>query len=224
MVTVRVQGPKKGNRRPTHLDSLGGADGDDASIVVCDAFVDAETVQEVGARIEEVDFERCHLTSASLIFPVGVRVVRFTDCTASSIAVAGGDVVNVVRSRFEDCKLSGQCFSQGILLNARFRHCLMSGSRFRFARLRNCLFDSCDLTSCDFDGATLHHVAFGGSRLGATFNNVSVKGMVDLRGAELESVRPVLGLRGFTADVEQAIGLAIPLAKAAGILLTETDS
>jgi uncharacterized protein YjbI with pentapeptide repeats len=84
-------------------------------------------------------------------------------------------------------------------------------------------FESCALPAADFGGARLVDVSFGGSDCaGVDFTHAEC-GQVDLRGARLEGLRGIASLRGATIAREQVVPIAIELALALGLTISDDE-
>lgn len=125
------------------------------------------------------------------------------------------------RVRFERCRLGGADFGEARLVDVTFDDCVLDLANFRQAQLERVAvlggrLDGLDatrsqLTDVRLDRVALATVTLDGSRLDR----------VDIRTADLAGVADVGALKGATIDQNQAIGLALRLARKAGLVVAD---
>jgi uncharacterized protein YjbI with pentapeptide repeats len=89
----------------------------------------------------------------------------------------------------------------------------------RGARLTDVSFGDCVIDELDLGGATLQRAAFPGTRIGRLLAPEARLTDVDLRGARVDDIEGVEGLRGATVSLDQLLDLAPTLAARLGILV-----
>ena len=93
----------------------------------------------------------------------------------------------------------------------------------RGAKWHDVVFQDCVIDDFDAAHAVLGRIAFSGTTIHAINLQHAVADDVDLRGAELQEIHDVAGLRGTTMLVDQISQLAQSFAASLGIRLEEPE-
>lgn len=145
-------------------------------------------------------------------------------CSSSRWERVSAVAADAARSQWADVEVTGARLSALRLPAARLdrvalRGCRLDGAVLRDAALTDVVLDGCDLRGADLTGARLQRVSFTGCDLtGADLAGARCDD-VDLRGATLDDLRGVDGLRGCAVDPAELVGLAPQLAAHLGLRL-----
>lgn len=194
---------------------------------VVDGDEDLDDVEVRGLRAAELVWTGRRRLSASVLADIVVnewraRDASFVDSVLDGVAVvalsapgSGWRSVEVRGSRIGSAELYDTA-----LRHVRFSHCKLGYVNLRAGTLADVSFDDCVVDELDLGGATLERAAFEGTRIGRLLVPGARLRDVDLRGARLDDVEGVDGLRGATLALDQLLDLAPTLATRLGILLT----
>jgi uncharacterized protein YjbI with pentapeptide repeats len=156
------------------------------------------------AHFEGVTFESCVLHNCDL------TGARFDACGLSHVV-------------FSHCRLDGFTAMDTSFDGVIVDDSNLSLANFRFLKTFNILFKESMLVEVDFTGTRLERALFQKCNLRqADFTQVTATG-VDFRGSELDEIRGVASLKGATIGRLQLFGLALSLARDAGITVAEDD-
>jgi uncharacterized protein YjbI with pentapeptide repeats len=193
--------------------------GDDATyrntnvtgVTIEDAFLTRVTLDR--SQLDRVGLQGAQLTS-----------VIFTDSRLQQCDLAGlrGRSSSMLRTEVVDSRLTGFCWSEGVLRHVRFTSCRMQYASFRQQRFGTTLFEDCDLRDSDFQAADLRGAVF--TRCDLThvqFSNASLDGAL-FEDCNLDMARGVSALRGASIGIKEMLSLAPSMATALGIRI-ETD-
>ncbi|WP_066522699.1 pentapeptide repeat-containing protein [Curtobacterium ammoniigenes] len=130
-------------------------------------------------------------------------------------------VLRAARTTWHGVRVEGGRVGSAELYDTRFDDVVVSEARLGFlnlraSRLRDVLFRGCRIDELDVDGAVFERVAFDGCTIGAIAGTAARVAHVDLRGADLDRIDRLEGLRGATLSDEQVWSLAPLLAREAG--------
>ena len=122
---------------------------------------------------------------------------------------------------FLDCSLENLTFET--VLFVIFTGCRFGYLNLRGAKWHDVVFQDCVIDDFDAAHAVLGRIAFPGTTIHAINLQHAVADDVDLRGAELQEIHDVAGLRGTTMLVDQISQLAQSFAASLGIRLEEPE-
>lgn len=170
-----------------------------------------------GSTFSECEFVDVNLNDAEL------RGIRLSDCILSHI---DAPVLRASRSSWRGIEIGHSRIGSGELHDAgieslRFHQCKIGYLNLRGSSLRDVLFEDCTVDELDLGGAKATRVAFVGTRIRMLDVTQSLLRHVDLRGAEIHSIRSVEGLRGATLDSFQVAELASFFAAQLGITVED---
>jgi uncharacterized protein YjbI with pentapeptide repeats len=160
-----------------------------------------------GVRILSLELDRPELVD-----------LRLLDCDVSGLSISNfvARRLEVSRTRLRGVSLGGGQFDDG-----RIEDCAASELSLRFTSLRRTIFSDCDLRGADFYRANFDHVTIENCNLqGARFDGATVK-CLQLTNCELAGVSGTEGLSGAYLDASDLPGLAISLARDAGIKVVD---
>lgn len=124
---------------------------------------------------------------------------------------------SVLRSHFEQVRLTGTDLSRAALKDVAFVGCKLDLANFRFAKLERVKFIDCMLHETDFQGAGLTNVVFQNCQLEKVeFAQCNLKD-VDARSSWLYNIRGWSSLRGLILDTSQLVTLGPELALELGL-------
>ncbi|WP_194410326.1 pentapeptide repeat-containing protein [Microbacterium cremeum] len=173
----------------------------------------AEWQVGVGTTIDGCRFTTLELGSWTLR---GSRIVE------SAFDGADVPVVSAARATLRDVDIRDSRFGSieaydGAWRGIRFTRCRLGFVNLRATELLDVAFEDCTIDEIDLLDATARRVAFDGSRIGALNVGGATLTDVDLRGADLQEVVGMTGLRGATISPDQLQLMAGALAELAGL-------
>ena len=181
------------------------------------------------------------LSDAELSFPAA-RTLTILGSTLTGCRIADDTeaALDAADTHFVDGDFTGR--SVASLDRVLFTGCRLGGTDFGGTRLRDVRFDGCVLDLASMRGCRLERVHVSGGRIegldlsGAQLTDVTIADVslldvgldgarserVDLTSADLSDLGDVRAIRGATISEVQAVGLAVRLARAAGVHVDRT--
>lgn len=172
-------------------------------------------------------------------------LTTFLDCSLENLTFETVlfDHAAITSTRFAGCGMVHSSFVNASICSSTFEHCrfgacdawdcetrsvIFTGCRFGYLNLRGAkwhdvVFQDCVIDDFDAAHAVLGRIAFPGTTIHAINLQHAVADDVDLRGAELQEIHDVAGLRGTTMLVDQISQLAQSFAASLGIRLEEPE-
>jgi uncharacterized protein YjbI with pentapeptide repeats len=177
----------------------------------------AEVVDLVERRLTDLAVEECVLERL-VADGAELRGTRFRDVV---VGVLDAAVLKASATTWRSVRIgSGRVGSaelyDGDLDDVEFAGLKLGFVNLRGARLNDVVFRDCTFDELDVDGARLNRVAFEGCTIGELAGNAAEVRHVDLRGARLDGIGRLQGLRGATISDEQVWALAPLFAREAG--------
>jgi uncharacterized protein YjbI with pentapeptide repeats len=211
--------PKPPRIDPLRLDDLADGDPDDLSpradleaTAYADLALPALALRD--ARLDAVRLSQVAADEADL------RGVRLSEVDLDQVSLP---VVRAARGDWRDVRVSGRLGSveayETQWRGVRFVGCKLSYLNLRGAELLDVGFTDCVIDELDLMGATATRIAFTGCRVTHLSVQDATLTDVDLRGADLEVVDGLAGLRGATVSDDQLTRLAPLLAAHLGIMV-----
>ena len=177
------------------------------------------------AAIANLELDVAHLDAVDL---AGARLPRLA---LRNCRLTGGDLANVAvrggvaeRCAFEQVRLTGLSWHEGVLRDVSFHGCRIDLASFAATRLERVRFESCSLAHSDlqdarlaavaFEDCDLHEIDLSGARLSAG---------CELRGCVLDGARGVERLRGARMPYVDVLAAAATFAGALGIEILRED-
>lgn len=176
-----------------------------------------DVLDVTGRRLTDLDVEDC--TIATLRADgTDLRGLRIRD---SVVEVLDAPVLRAARTTWQRVEVRGGRVGSAELYDSSLDEVVVAGMKLGFvnlraATLRDVLFRDCVIDELDLDGARLTRVAFEGCVIREVTGGGTTLQHVDLRGAGLDRVERLEGLRGATISAEQVYTLAPVLAQQAG--------
>jgi uncharacterized protein YjbI with pentapeptide repeats len=192
-----------------------------------DADLDELEIRELTlarSPLHDVRLQRCRLTSVS-VAGAHFTNLELRDVIANALDGVGTRLgaARLTRVELRDCRLSGIDFAEATLRHVVFHSCRLDAANFRMVDAEHVVFAECELRDADFGQARLHNVRFTSSQLDAVdFSNARCEA-VDLRGARVERITGVTGLRGAIIGVDQVLPLAPAVFSDLGISIRADD-
>ena len=115
----------------------------------------------VGAALERVVFERCHLSLVFLHDAV-LSHCRFVGCRLSAVILAGSELSDC---KFDDCDIQRCNFLAATISRTLFESCDLTSSRFIGGTFRQVIMDDCNLHHAHLELADVGDLATPGSNL-----------------------------------------------------------
>lgn len=172
-------------------------------------------------------------------------LTAFLDCSLENLTFGTAlfDHATFTGTRFAGCGMVHSSFVNASVFSGTFENCrfgacdawdcrarsvIFTGCRFgylnlRGAKWRDVVFRDCAIDDFDAVDAVLERVAFPGTAIHAVNLQHAVARDVDLRGAKLQEIHDVAGLRGTTMLVDQISQLASSFAAGLGIRLEDPE-
>lgn len=202
---------------PLRLDDLTAGDPDDLTpradleaTAYGDLRLPALALRD--ARLDSVRLDRVAADETDL------RGARLSEVELDQVSLP---VVRAARGEWRDVRVSGRLGSveayESQWRGVHFVGCKLSYLNLRGAELVDVAFTDCVVDELDLMGATATRVAFAGCRVTHLTVQDATLREVDLRGADLEVVDGLAGLRGATVSDDQLTRLAPLLASYLGI-------
>ena len=196
------------------LERQGIEDGD---VVLSGALVARGVVRAGRVRITESELHGVVFEEAAGLTLVDV-ILR--DC---GLPNADAREASIRRVAVEQCRLVGVDFSGGEIGDLRVSDASLELASFAGARLRDVAFEHVNLSEASFQEARLDNVRFIDCELtGADFRGARCAGGL-IRGASLNGVIGVDGLRGVAMAWSDVVASAGALAAALGIEIADDD-
>ncbi|WP_340539915.1 pentapeptide repeat-containing protein [Nocardioides sp. GXZ039] len=151
------------------------------------------------------------------------RSVRLREVTAERLDIP---VLRASRSHWQDVRIEGARLGSAEAYDAEWRSVHFVGCKLGFLNLRaaellDVAFTDCVIEELDLLDATARRVRFTGTRIASLDLQRGRFEDVDLRGADLDALRGVEGLRGTTISPDQLTLLAPLLAHEAGLRIED---
>jgi uncharacterized protein YjbI with pentapeptide repeats len=189
-------------------------------------------------RFEGVDYAPLAVEDWNLDGGDTIDGCRFTGTTVGSWSARGAHIVESVfsgaditvasaaRSGLRDIVIRDSRFGSVEAYDAswrgiRFTRCKLGFVNLRGAELLDVAFVDCTIDDIDLMGSKARRVAFDGCRVRSLNATGAALADVDLRGAIVDAVTGLEGLRGATISLEQLQLMAPALADLAGIRVDE---
>ena len=215
--TRKLQAPKI---TPPTLTGLTAADADMAR---SGEGVDGLSISNADLsdlRLDSVTWVESELTGATM------RNTRLPGCRFLDVRLDRLDALDLVApgAKWRDSEIVSSRLGAVGLYDATIDSLRITGSKIGFLNLRNCVIsdlvvEDCPIEELDLSDATLTRASFSGCTIDTlTLRNATLKD-VDLRGARLGAIAPVVGLRGAVIDHHQLIDIAPVLADGLGLVV-----
>lgn len=160
--------------------------------------------------INSCSLEQCQLAKLQLSDSV------FKHCTVIS---ANWSDSGIVRTRFEQSRLSGFDLNGAAIQDVSFIGCKLDLANFRLSKLTRCEFVDCDLSEIDFYAAELKQVSMTNCNLTKAQFSCCKAAAVDLRGSDISGLNGLLSLKGATISSTQAMLLGPKALRELGIMI-----
>ena len=181
-------------------------------------------LQLQGSRWSGTEIRTCRFESG-VFQQAHFQGVTFENCVLHNCDLTGVrlDACGLSHVVFSHCRLDGLTAVDTSFDGVIIEDSNVSLANFRFLKTFNVLFKASMLSEVDFTGARLERTLFEKCNLRqADFTRVTAQG-VDLRGSDLDEIRGVASLKGATIGRLQLFGLALSLARDAGISVADAD-
>ena len=155
------------------------------------------------ARLRDASFDRCDLTTASLV-KVHAYGLRLTGCVAGGIDFSGADfslgpgrAEAFAHATIQGCNMPWADFTGVTLARCALTDCRLTEAIFNEASLAEA-----ELAGSDLTGIEAHGLALAGADLrGATFNNLALR-TVDMTGVRVTAEQALMLLAPLGIDVD----------------------
>ena len=211
---LRITAPVRPNVR---LDDLDTARAEDLSPAAYIDYVRLSGVDLTGRALDGVvvqdsDWDGVELSDATL------REARFGDCRLTGLSAT---TLRFAKGELRHCEVGRSRFGFADLARAHLRTVRFEGCRFGFldlsgATVADVVFEDCALDELELSGATAARVAFPGSRVESLALGLESARDLDLRGAEIGTLKGFRSLRGTVLDGAQVVQFAEVLARRLG--------
>ena len=212
--------PKAPNIRPLELPQL--VDASEAELEIDDErerehFVDTD---DSGRELMGIKFAECELDGLNLS-DTDLRSARFIESRLTRI---NAPVFRAPRSTWREVTIDHSRIGSGELFESNWRSVSIRNCKIGYLNLRASELVDVEIVDCvidelDLGGSKASRIAFAGTSIRLLDVARATLGDVDLRGAELASIRGIESLRGATISELQLAELAPLLADHLGIVV-----
>lgn len=169
-------------------------------------------------RLDSVTFIECELVDA-VMESTRLNGCRFLDVRFDRLDARG---LTASGSKWRDSEILASRLGAIGLYDTEIDSLRVVGSKVAYLNLRgsevhDLVLEDCVIEELDLTDAALTRATFAGCRIGTLTLREATLSHVDLRGASLDVVEPVQGLRGTVIDNDQLLELAPLLAAGIGV-------